>query len=147
MINMTCMNWYFIDKTVFFLYEGLLWNFLAIFLWIPCECSYRFTWNNLSPPNSGWDISVETVFAQIAADQVTRGCFTDVSWALQNIFSKFMHCRNRTSYDIFKLKLCNCMCAQSFGLTYQVSAWNSHHICDFWHSILSRDYFGELVKH
>ena len=25
---------------------------------------------------------------------------------------------------------------------YKVSAWNSHHKCDFWHCIFSRDYFG-----
>ena len=27
-----------------------------------------------------------------------------------------------------------------FGHTYKVSAWNSQHKCDFWHSIFSRDY-------
>ena len=34
------------------------------------------------------------------------GCFTDISWALRDILSKFVYCRNRTSYNNFKLKLC-----------------------------------------
>ena len=37
-----------------------------------------------------------------------------VSRALQNIFSKFVCCRNRTSYEHFKLKLSSC--AQSHDL-------------------------------
>ena len=79
------------------------------------------------------------------------GCFTKVSRALQNVISKFVYCRNRTSYENFKLKLCTC--AQSmayfghgFGHTCKVSAWNSHHKCYFWHCIFSRDYFGKLTK-
>ena len=28
----------------------------------------------------------------------------------------------------------------------KVSAWNSHHKCDFWCCVFSRDYFGELLK-
>ena len=42
------------------------------------------------------------------------GCFTNISWALQNILSKFVYRRNRTSYENFKLKLCTC--AQSHAL-------------------------------
>ena len=42
------------------------------------------------------------------------GCFTNASRALQNILSKFVYRRNRTSYENFKLKLC--MCAQSHAL-------------------------------
>ena len=41
-------------------------------------------------------------------------CFTNVSRALQNILSKFVYYKNRTSYDNFKLKLCTC--AQSHAL-------------------------------
>ena len=41
-------------------------------------------------------------------------CFTNVSRALKNILSKFVYCRNRTSYENFKLKLCSC--AQSHAL-------------------------------
>ena len=46
--------------------------------------------------------------------QDTGGCFTNVSRALQNILSKFVYCRSRTSYENFKLKLCTC--AQSHAL-------------------------------
>ena len=37
---------------------------------------------------------------------IPGGCFTNVSQALQDILSKFVYCRNRTSYENFKLKLC-----------------------------------------
>ena len=42
------------------------------------------------------------------------GGVTIVSRALQNILSKFVYCRNCTSYENFKLKLCTC--AQSHAL-------------------------------
>ena len=42
------------------------------------------------------------------------GRFTNISQALQNILSKFVYCRNCTSYENFKLKLCTC--AQSHAL-------------------------------
>ena len=42
------------------------------------------------------------------------GCFTNVSRALQSILSKFVCCRNHTSYEHFMLKLCSC--AQSHAL-------------------------------
>ena len=42
------------------------------------------------------------------------GCFTNVSRALQDILSKFVYCRNCTSYENFKLKLCTS--AQSLAL-------------------------------
>ena len=42
------------------------------------------------------------------------GCFTNISRALQNILSKFVYCRNRTSNENFKLK--RCTCAQSHAL-------------------------------
>ena len=50
---------------------------------------------------------------QIGHEQL-GDCFTKVSRALQNILSKFVYCRNRTSYENFQLKLC--MCAQSKAL-------------------------------
>ena len=56
-------------------------------------------------------------------------CFTNVSRALQDILLKFVYCRNRSSYENVKLKLCTC--AQSIGHTYKVSVWNSHHKCEF----------------
>ena len=46
--------------------------------------------------------------------QLSGGCFTNVSRALQNILSKFVCCRNRGSCEHFKLKLC--LCAQSHAL-------------------------------
>ena len=33
------------------------------------------------------------------------GCFTKVLQALQDILTKFLYCKNRTSYENFKLKL------------------------------------------
>ena len=41
-------------------------------------------------------------------------CFTNVLRALQDILLKFVYCRNRSSYENFKLKLCTC--AQSMAL-------------------------------
>ena len=49
------------------------------------------------------------------ARRYAGGCFTNVSRALQHILTKFVCCRNRTSYDHFKLKLCSC--AQSHALS------------------------------
>ena len=42
------------------------------------------------------------------------GCLTNVSRALQYNLSKFAYCRNHTSYENFKLKLCTC--AQNHAL-------------------------------
>ena len=39
-----------------------------------------------------------------------------VSRALQDIISKFVYCKNHTSYENFKLKLSTCMCTQSMAL-------------------------------
>ena len=74
------------------------------------------------------------------------GCFTNVSRALQNILSKFVYCRNRTSYENFKLKLCTRAQSHGFWHAYKFSAWNSQYKCDFRYHMFSRDYFGELVK-
>ena len=52
---------------------------------------------------------------QVCAHFVTKwGIFTNVSRALQDILSKFVYCRNRSSDGNFKLKLCTC--AQSHAL-------------------------------
>ena len=48
-------------------------------------------------------------------EQSPGGYFTNVSQALLDTISKFMYCRDRTSYGNFKLKPC-------FGCTYKVSA-------------------------
>ena len=50
-----------------------------------------------------------------AAEAAKPGvCFTNVSRALQDILLKFVYCRNRSSYENFKLKLCTC--AQNMAL-------------------------------
>ena len=41
--------------------------------------------------------------------------FTNVSRALQNILSKFMHCRNCMSYENFMLKLSKCAQSRALG--------------------------------
>ena len=43
------------------------------------------------------------------------GCFTNVSQVLQDILSKLVYCRNRTSYESFKLKLCACGQSHTLG--------------------------------
>ena len=40
--------------------------------------------------------------------QIPINYFTNVSRALKNILSKFVYCKNRTSYENFKLKLGTC---------------------------------------
>ena len=47
--------------------------------------------------------------------QEPGGCFTNVSRALQDILSKFVYCRNHTSYENFKLKLCTCAQSPALG--------------------------------
>ena len=74
------------------------------------------------------------------------GCFINVSRALQNILSNFFVLQKSHFLWAFQAEtffVCPKLC---FGHTYKVSAWNSHHKCDYWHCIFSRDYFGELVK-
>ena len=78
--------------------------------------------------------------------QMPVGCFTKVSRALPNIISKFVYCRNRTSYENFKMKFCACTRKLCFGHRYKVWIWNSHIKCGFGHCIFSRYYFGELAK-
>ena len=79
-------------------------------------------------------------FCAVPSLHWSGGCLTNVLQALQDILLKFVYCRNHTSYENFKMKLC-------FGHKYKISTWNSHHKWDFWHCILSRDYFGELTNH
>ena len=56
----------------------------------------------------------QCVNTETGLSEVQGGCFTNVSQALQDILSKFVYCRNHTSYENFKLKFC--MCAQSMAL-------------------------------
>ena len=56
----------------------------------------------------------DIIFKIISFSKKPGGCSTNVSWAFQNILSKFMYCGYRTSYENFKPKLC--MCAQGHAL-------------------------------
>ena len=47
--------------------------------------------------------------------QRSGGCFTNVSRALQDIPSKLVYCRNRISYENFKLKPCTCAQSPALG--------------------------------
>ena len=65
---------------------------LDMFLWADCLISpaYMCIWSISNSSNSfRW----------------SGDCFTNVSWALQHILSKFVYCRNPTSYESFKVKL------------------------------------------
>ena len=44
-----------------------------------------------------------------------QGCFINVSPAVQNILSKLLYCRNHTSWENFKLKLCTCAQSDASG--------------------------------
>ena len=57
-----------------------------------------------------WEANIDSDYGLVPSG----GCFTNVLWALQNILLKFVYCRNRTSYENFKLK--PCLCAQSHAL-------------------------------
>ena len=88
---------------------------------------------------------LNTMDAYDLATPAAGVCFTNVSRVLQNILLKFVYCRNRTSYENFKLKLC--MCAQSHALgtstKFQLKILTMNMISGivyFW------DYFGELAK-
>ena len=76
----------------------------------------------------------------------THGYFANVSPAVQNILSKLLYCRNHTSWENFKLKLCMCAQSDSLGTCTKFQLDNSHHKCHFWHCLFSQDYFGELVN-
>ena len=75
------------------------------------------------------------------------GCFTNVSWALQNILSKFVYRRNRTTYENFKPKFCTC--TQSHALGTRTKFQLEILIINVISAIVyfSWDYFGELPKH
>ena len=75
-----------------------------------------------------------------------RGVFTNVSQALQNILSKFVYCRNRTSYKNFKRKIR--VCAQSHALgthaKFQLGILTINVVSGIVY--FSRVYFKELAK-
>ena len=61
-------------------------------------------WARVSEHRLSLEDQVDTIF-----------CFTNISRALQIILSKFVFCRNRISYEHFKLKLCTCSQSMALG--------------------------------
>ena len=59
-----------------------------------------------------WDVL--GVLIWVCGRGSSGSCFTNFSQALQDILSKFVYCRNRTSYENLNLKLCTC--ARSYAL-------------------------------
>ena len=95
-----------LDKTIvrsFYLHNGISYTGKTVYSFIE-SAPWSAVHDRISVRNSSW--------TQISQNLVH--CFTNVSRILQNILSKFVHCRNRTSYVNFKLKLCEC--AQSHAL-------------------------------
>ena len=54
------------------------------------------------------------------------GCFTNISWALQNNLAKVYNARNHIYGANFKLKLCTC--TQSMALSMHTKFWLEIHI-------------------
>ena len=69
------------------------------------------------------------------------GCFTNVSWALQNIQCQKSHLW--WEFQAETLYVCPKPC---FGHTHKVSAWNSYKKFDFCNTQIAREYLGELAK-
>ena len=74
-----------------------------------------------------------------------KGCFTNISQALQHNLTKIYNARNDIYAENFELKLCTCAQKHGFGHRYKVSAWNSHKY-HFSNIQISREYFGEFTK-
>ena len=73
------------------------------------------------------------------------GCFTNVSWARQNIRSKFYVAQK--SHLMVRISSWNFACVpiamlwvHALSFSWKFSPY------DFWHCIFSRNYFGELTK-
>ena len=71
----------------------------------------------------------------------TCGCFTNISWAIQDILLKFVYCRNLRSYENYKLKLCTHAQSMALGtrtkfqleiLTINVISSNAYFRESFW---------------
>ena len=75
-----------------------------------------------------------------------RGCFTNVSRALQNNIAKIYSAKIQIYGENSKLTLYVCP-KPCFGHTYKVSAWNFHKKHDFCNTQISREYSEELAKH
>ena len=71
-------------------------------------------------------------------------CFTSVSRTLQNIFSKFVYCRNHTFYENFKLN--HWLCAQSHALGTRTKFQLEILTINMISGTVWQDYFGKLMK-
>ena len=106
-------------------------RFCKIWSYPGIKCFISFTWCKICLM---LDQSTQDVKSSIISSLLLfrpGGCFTNVSRALPNSFSKFVYCGNRTCFEH----------------THKVSAWNSHHKWVFWYCVFSWDYFGKLAKH
>ena len=55
------------------------------------------------------------VHADILTPNYAGGCFTNVSWALQNNFAKIYNAKNNIYAENFKLELCTCVQSMALG--------------------------------
>ena len=64
---------------------------------------------HVSKRNSRYQIiAARLIIGSLVLTSDGWGCLINVSRALQDILSKFVYCRNPTSYENFTLKLCTC---------------------------------------
>ena len=60
---------------------------------------------------------------------VSKGCFINALWALQNNLAKIYNARDHIHGENFKTKLC--ICGHGFVHTYKIPVWNSRKEHDF----------------
>ena len=87
--------------------DGVLWRYICVRSCPDSECKLGI------PPAILQELLGEEAYMRWEKFQLQVGLGV-VLGALQNIFSKFVHCGNRTSCENFKLKICTC--AQSHAL-------------------------------
>ena len=73
------------------------------------------------------------------------GCFTNVSWALQNNLANIQCQKSHLRWE-FQAETFYMCPKHGFGHTYKVSA-RKFHTWDFCNTKISREYIGELTKH
>ena len=114
------------------------WNHVTLSMLMDCSWSIHIC-NNYGSQHGPEYFS----FGKYGSQRRTRGLFHELSkMFFQNlcIAEIILLVRNfQLELKFMHPKLC-------FRHTYRISAWNSHHKCDFWLCIFSRDYFGELPK-
>ena len=87
--------------------DGVLWRYICVRSCPDSECKLGI------PPAILQELLGEEAYMRWEKFQLQVN-LGGVLQALQNILSKFVHCRNRISCENFKLKFC--MCAQSHAL-------------------------------